>query len=59
MVIELSDAMYARLVELANRQTSDEGNKSYPNYGDGFDDGKIILARAFLNEAVITQPTNS
>ena len=47
--------MYARLVELANRQTSDEVDYYRSNY----DDGKIILARAFLDETVITQPTNS
>ena len=54
MVIELSDAMYARLVKLANRHTSDEGNEFSPDYDDGYGDGQIILAREFLDEAVIT-----
>ena len=54
MVIELSDAMYARLVKLANRQTSGEGNEYCPDWDDGYGDGQIILAREFLDEAVIT-----
>ena len=46
--------MYARLVKLANRQTSDEGGRDWPDYHNAFDDGQIILAREFLDEAVIT-----
>ena len=54
MVIELSDAMYALLVRLASDPTCDENDEEYyPDYHDGVDDGKITLARAFLDEAVI------
>ena len=55
MVIKIPDEMYAELVRLASRQVCDEANKVYfPDYEDGVDDGKIILARTFLDEAVIT-----
>ena len=54
MVIEIPDEMYAELVKLASGQVCDEANKDYfPDYEDGVDDGKIILARTFLDEAVI------
>ena len=54
MVIELSDAMFAEMAKLASKQTCDEMDEEYcPDYDDGVDDGKIILARTFLDEAVI------
>ena len=65
MVIEISDAMFARLVKLSERQTcveaGEEGGYGYnPNeedaedaYSDGEIDGQIDLAREFLDEAVI------
>lgn len=65
MVIEISDEMFARLVRLAKNKTcnelGDESGYGYnPNeagagdaYSDGEDDGQILLARAFLDEAVI------
>ena len=46
--------MYALLVRLASDPTCDENDEEYyPDYHDGVDDGKITLARAFLDEAVI------
>ena len=55
MIIEIPDKMYARLVILASGQTCDENDEEYsPDYHDGVDDGKIILARTFLDEVVIT-----
>ena len=54
MVIEIPDAMYALLVRLASNQICDDMDKEYcPDYEDGVDDGKILLARTFLDEAVI------
>ena len=54
MVIELSDVMFAEMVKLACKQTCEEMDEEYcPDYDDGVDDGKIILARTFLDEAVI------
>ena len=61
MVIELSDAMFARLVKLSERQTcveaGEEGGYGYnPNeagaedaYSDGEIDGQIDLAREILD----------
>ena len=55
MILEIPDEMYARLVKLASKQTCDEMDEEYcPDYEDGVDDGKIILARTFLDEVVIT-----
>ena len=55
MILEIPDKMYARLVILASDQTCDELNEEHsPDYEDGVNDGKIILARTFLDEAVIT-----
>ena len=54
MIIEIPDEMYALLVRLASDQTCDENDEEYcPDYHDGVDDGKITLARTFLDEAVI------
>ena len=48
--------MFARLVELTTYQTCDELYEDYcPDYKDGVDDGQTILARAFLDEAVIVR----
>ena len=54
MVIELSDAMFAKLVKLSRSLTYEEawGEKS-SKYRDGESDGQIGLARTFLDEAVI------
>ena len=54
MVIELSDAMFARLVKLSQFELCVEayGEKGF-GYLDGERDGQIELAREFLDEAVI------
>ena len=53
MVIEISDAMFARLTKLSRCSTCDEMDIYRPDYENGVDDGEIGLARTFLDEAVI------